>query len=149
MLIKLGGSSRPSVRIAPDQVAAHIDALTIDATQRDEGADRVEIAFIGIRNAGPSVRNSTVQSAPVVAAEFDRGARQVVADGTLIRLVAGCGPAAEEPKQSASIGEAELVVRAEALAEARRMSDGIAGVLALLRNFDRLVPGEPEHVRID
>ena len=73
----------------------------------------------------------------------------MVADGTLIRLVTGSGPAAEEPTGLEPIGEAELVVRAEALAEARRMSDGIAGVLALLRNFDRLAPGEPEHVRID
>ena len=29
------------------------------------------------------------------------------------------------------------------------MTEGIAGVLALLRNVDRLAPGEPEHVRIE
>lgn len=95
------------------------------------------------------MRNQAAQNATAEPAVVDRRVRQVVAQGPLIRLVAGCGPAAEEPKASLSISEAELVVRAEALAEARRMTDGIAGVLAILRNFDRLVPGEPEHVRID
>ena len=93
--------------------------------------------------------NLILQTVSADAAELHRGTRQVVADGALIRLVVGCGPAAEEPKASAAISESELVLRAEALAEARRMTDGIAGVLALLRNFDRLAPGEPEHVRID
>jgi hypothetical protein len=73
----------------------------------------------------------------------------VSAQGVLIRLVDGAGPAAEVQTSSVLMGEAELVMRAEALAETRRMTEGISGVLALLRNIDRLAPGEPEHVRIE
>lgn len=98
------------------------------------------------------MRNSTAQdmiAVPPAQPDVSRRVRQVSPDGTLIRLVDGAGPAAEVEKPSAAIGEAELVMRADALAEARRMTDGISGVLALLRNIDRLAPGEPEHVRIE
>jgi hypothetical protein len=74
---------------------------------------------------------------------------QIIAEGTVIRLPAGRAPTAVEDRSLSVIGESELVLRAEALAEARRMTDGISGVLALLRNFDRLVPGEPELVRLE
>lgn len=46
-------------------------------------------------------------------------------------------------------GAAELVLRGEALAEARKMADGIAGALALLRDLDKLLPDEPDTVRLD
>ena len=98
------------------------------------------------------MRNSTAHNAlalPAEAVDVRRAVRQLLPEAAVIRLVDGTDPAAEEQKPSAGIGESELVMRAEALAEARRMSDGIAGVLALLRNFDRLAPGEPEHVRIE
>lgn len=77
------------------------------------------------------------------------GPCQIVAEGTVIRLPAGHSPTTDEDKAASPMGESELVLRADALAEARRMTEGIAGVLALLRNFDRLVPGEPEPVRLD
>jgi hypothetical protein len=54
-----------------------------------------------------------------------------------------CAPAPAGP------GEAELVLRGETLAEARKMADGIAGVLALLRDLDGLIPQEPDTVRLD
>jgi hypothetical protein len=50
---------------------------------------------------------------------------------------------------SAGSSEAELVLRGETLAEARKMADGIAGVLALLRDLDSIIPQEPEIVRLD
>jgi len=99
-----------------------------------------------------TVRNTTAQKKldiAVAVADPSRGARQVQPEARVIRLADSTGPAAEERKPTASIGEPELVIRAEALAEARRMTDGIAGVLALLRNMDRLAPGQPEHVRIE
>ena len=98
------------------------------------------------------MRNSTAQrivAVPAVAPDVPRGLRQVLPERAVIRLADGVGPAAREEKPALGIGESELVMRAEALAEARRMSDGIAGVMALLRNVDRLAPGEPEHVRIE
>jgi hypothetical protein len=99
------------------------------------------------------VRNSTAQeviAVPSAQPDLSRGVRQVLPQGAArIRLVDGAGPAAEMQQSSAAMSEAELVIRAEALAEARRMTDGISGVLALLRNLDRLAPGEPEHVRIE
>ena len=98
------------------------------------------------------MRNSTAQDIIAVAPaqpDMPRGVRQVSPHGALIRLVDGTGPAPEPQNSSAAMSEAELVMRAEALAEARRMTDGISGVLALLRNIDRLAPGEPEHVRIE
>jgi predicted RNase H-like HicB family nuclease len=54
-----------------------------------------------------------------------------------------CAPAPAGPS------EAELVLRGETLAEARKMADGIAGVLALLRDLDGLIPQEPDIVRLD
>jgi hypothetical protein len=50
---------------------------------------------------------------------------------------------------SAGPSEAELVLRGETLAEARKMADGIAGVLALLRDLDGIIPQEPDIVRLD
>jgi hypothetical protein len=72
---------------------------------------------------------------------------QTVAEGTVIRLPAGRAPTADEDRSRGAMSESELVLRAEALA--RRMTEGISGILALLRDFDRLVPGEPEPVRLD
>ena len=98
------------------------------------------------------MRHSTAQrmvAVPAVAPDVPRGLRQVLPERAVIRLATGTGPLAEEQSSSAVMSEPELVMRAEALAEARRMTDGIAGVLALLRNIDRLAPGQPEHVRID
>ena len=98
------------------------------------------------------MRNSTAQdivALPSAASDVPRSARQVLAQGARIRLVDSPGPVPDVPASSAAIGEAELVLRADALAETRRMTEGISGVLALLRNIDRLAPGEPEHVRIE
>jgi hypothetical protein len=60
---------------------------------------------------------------------------------------------AEMPKPGVdpgqSIGEAELVLRAETLVEARGMVDGIAGLLSLLRSLDRMNPEEPDAAQFD
>ena len=98
------------------------------------------------------MRNSIAQrivAVPAVAPDVPRGLREILPERAVIRLADGAGPAAREEKSPRGIGESELVMCAEALAETRRMTDGIAGVLALLRNIDRLAPGQPEHVRIE
>jgi hypothetical protein len=60
------------------------------------------------------------------------------------------GPAPQVPIPAIPVhGEAELVMRGEALAEARKMADGIAGILGLLRDLDGIIPDEPDSVRLD
>ena len=45
--------------------------------------------------------------------------------------------------------EAELALYANAVADVDRMREGIAGILALLRDLDRLLPGAPATARLD
>jgi hypothetical protein len=95
-----------------------------------------------------STAHNTLATAPAAAADVPHVMPPLPTEGAVIRLLEAAAPAAGEPKSPALISESELVLRAEALAEARRMADGIAGALELLSNSDRLAPGEPEHVRI-
>lgn len=97
-----------------------------------------------------------------IRAEFGRGAvsvesfpdgRESVVDRlrrglSEANLDCGCREAANEMLDQVG-AEAELVRRADALVDARKMRDAIALVLALLGELDDLMPDEPDRSAFD
>lgn len=63
-------------------------------------------------------------------------------------LDCGCRDAANEMLDQVGV-EAELIRRADALVDARKMRDAIVLVLALLGELDDLMPDEPDRTAFD
>ena len=90
--------------------------------------------------------------APLPAEQFPNGRETVVErlrrGLSEANLDCGCRDAANEMLDQVD-GEAELVRRADALVDARKMRDAIVLVLALLGELDALMPDEPDRSAFD